>query len=215
MVGQAISTSNTPNWGEWHTADSVVLMRVPSLDHRPDRLRLTQDATTRAVRLIQMSPAAMRSLADGDLSDANKHSSVPLGPYFIGDECRYVWKLRGAQVEADPKQAPWVARVIYDPRYHISVGRAGFHRPPNARGMVEVGYSVDPEHRRKGYARAALTTLINRATCEPSARVLRAAIRLDNEASRNLALQCGLVAVGEQWTDEDGLEVVYEIEVGH
>ena len=41
--------------------------------------------------------------------------------------------------------------------------------------------------------------------------VLRATVSPDNAASRSLVLSEGLVEVGEQWDEEDGLETVYEI----
>jgi RimJ/RimL family protein N-acetyltransferase len=80
--------------------------------------------------------------------------------------------------------------------------------------MVEVGYSIDPRFRRQGYARAALRALLERAAAEPGVRTFRATISPDNAASRDLVLAHGLVAVGEQWDDEDGLEIIYEVPVG-
>jgi RimJ/RimL family protein N-acetyltransferase len=77
--------------------------------------------------------------------------------------------------------------------------------------MVEVGYAIDPAHRRQGYARAALVALLDRAARETAVRTVRATIAPDNTASRNLVLQHGFVEVGEQWDDEDGLEIVYEV----
>jgi hypothetical protein len=38
-------------------------------------------------------------------------------------------------------------------------------------------------------------------------------IRPDNIASYQLASQYGFVKVDEQWDDEDGLEIVYEVEI--
>jgi Acetyltransferase (GNAT) domain len=78
--------------------------------------------------------------------------------------------------------------------------------------MVEVGYAVGPAHRRRGYARAALEALLERAAREPRVRTVRATIRLDNAASRALVVQYDFVAVGEQWNDEDGLEIVFEVD---
>ena len=81
-------------------------------------------------------------------------------------------------------------------------------------GMVEVGYAVDPAHRRRGYARAALETLMDRARTEPDVRTLRATVSPGNTASLGLIAQYDFTEVGEQWDDEDGLEVIYEMSVG-
>ena len=77
--------------------------------------------------------------------------------------------------------------------------------------MVEVGYGVDPAYRRRGYARAALELLLDRARAQPDVRVLRATISPDNEASLALIAQFPFVRNGEQWDEEDGLEWIFEI----
>jgi RimJ/RimL family protein N-acetyltransferase len=119
--------------------------------------------------------------------------------------------MRSKQALEDPESAAWVTGVMWDEQQGIAVGRAGFHGPPDASGMVEIGYAVDPAHRRRGYARAALESLLERASREPSIRTARVTISPDNTASRHLALQYGFTAVGEQWDDEDGLEIVFEV----
>jgi L-amino acid N-acyltransferase YncA len=45
--------------------------------------------------------------------------------------------------------------------------------------------------------------------------VVRASIRPDNQASLATIRPFGFVQVGEQWDDEDGLELVYERPVEH
>ena len=80
--------------------------------------------------------------------------------------------------------------------------------------MVEIGYAIDPVHRRRGYARAALVTLIDTARHDPRVHTVRACIRPDNVPSRNLVDQYGFRVVGEQWDEEDGLEIVLELNVG-
>ena len=79
--------------------------------------------------------------------------------------------------------------------------------------MVEVGYGVDPAYRRRGYARAALELAIERARAEPAVRTLRATISPDNEASLSLIRQYPFVQNGEQWDEEDGLELISEMAV--
>ena len=80
--------------------------------------------------------------------------------------------------------------------------------------MVEVGYSIDTAERRRGYARAALRWMLARAATEPGVRVVRASVSPDNAVSRGLVLAHGFVEVGDQWDDEDGLEIVYEVPAG-
>jgi RimJ/RimL family protein N-acetyltransferase len=106
-----------------------------------------------------------------------------------------------------------VTGVLRDLDSRETVGKAGFHAAPSTDGMVEAGYAVDPTHRRRGYARAALEALIARAEAEPGVRTLRVTISPDNAASLGLVAQYPFVEVGEQWDDEDGLEVIYELDV--
>jgi RimJ/RimL family protein N-acetyltransferase len=80
--------------------------------------------------------------------------------------------------------------------------------------MVEIGYGVDPAHRRRGYARAALEVLLRRAAAEPRVTTVRVTISPDNAVSQRLTARHGFVRVGEQWDDEDGLEIVYEVPAG-
>ncbi|SEK29588.1 Protein N-acetyltransferase, RimJ/RimL family [Blastococcus sp. DSM 46786] len=166
------------------------------------------------VELVVLGPAALRALADGDLVAAEAAAPVPLSPYLAGPECRWVWGVRAEQVVADPASARWITRVVRDRERGLTVGRAGFHGPPDAAGMVEVGYSTDPLHRRQGYARAALRALLAWAAEEPAVTTVRASVAPSNTASRDLVLAEGFVAVGEQVDEEDGLEIVYEVAVG-
>jgi RimJ/RimL family protein N-acetyltransferase len=76
--------------------------------------------------------------------------------------------------------------------------------------MVEVGYTVDEQYRRRGYARAALAKLIEQAAAEPGVRVVRASISPTNAASLATIAGFGFLEAGEQWDEEDGLEVLFE-----
>ena len=111
---------------------------------------------------------------------------------------------------SDPASRRWVARAVVDAESGAAVGHAGFHGPPDASGMVEVGYSVDPRHRRRGYARALLAELLRRAGEEPGVRTVRATVAPDNAASLATLAGSGFVQVGEQHDEVDGLELVFE-----
>ncbi|HTF11106.1 MAG TPA: GNAT family N-acetyltransferase [Asanoa sp.] len=163
------------------------------------------------VRIVHLAGPTFAALARGDLAAANAVSPVPVSAYFAGPDWRGVWLMRSRQVEADPASAAWVTGVIWDEERRLAVGRAGYHEPPDANGMVEIGYAVEPAHRRQGYARAALEALLRRAAEEPAVRTVRVTIAPDNDASYRLAAQYGFAKVGEQWDDEDGLEIIYEV----
>lgn len=165
------------------------------------------------VELVPLSGPVFAALADGDLAAANAVSPVPLPPSFADPGWAPVWRMRADQVAADPAHASWVTGVVWDPDRRLAVARAGFHGPPDAGGMVEIGYATAPVHRRRGYARAALAALLDRARREPDVRVVRVSIAPDNEASQGVALPFGFREVGEQVDEEDGLELVYELDL--
>ena len=131
-----------------------------------------------------------------------------------GRSCRGAWRPAARTRSSRTRPAPrWITGVVWDPDRRLAVGRAGYHGPPDDDGMVEVGYSIDPQYRRQGYARAALRALLDRAAAEPAVTTVRASVSPGNVASRDLVLSEGFVDVGEQIDEEDGLEIVYEVAV--
>jgi [ribosomal protein S5]-alanine N-acetyltransferase len=177
----------------------------------------TSDAPDGArVELVRLDTSAVDALAARDLDRAARIAGLPLTSYLVADECVPVWRMRSLQLRRSPEDADWVTRLVVRPggadgTDGAVVGRAGFHGAPDAHGMVEVGYSVDPDHRRRGYARAALETLVAVARDAPGVTTVRACIRPDNTPSRTLVDAYGFEAVGEQWDDEDGLETILEL----
>jgi RimJ/RimL family protein N-acetyltransferase len=165
------------------------------------------------VRIVRLSPAAIAALAAGDLATAQALSPVPLSPWMVSESSVHTWRYRARQAVEQPEDLPWITGVLWDDEEQAAVGQSGFHAAPDADGMVEVGYGVDPAYRRRGYARAALELAIERARAEPSVRTLRATISPDNEASLGLIRQYPFVQNGEQWDEEDGLELIFEMPV--
>lgn len=182
----------------------------PALRHRY-REPVTGTSNQPRIALRQLPDPAIHALADGDLAAASAAAGIALPQYFVTPQDRRTWLRRSHQLVDDPPCAGWITRIIVDLDGELVVGRAGYHGPPDQRGVVEVGYAVDPPHRRRGYARAALLSLLNRAVTEPAVSVVRASVSPSNEASRGLILQYGFREVGQQWDDEDGLEIIFEV----
>jgi ribosomal-protein-alanine N-acetyltransferase len=166
-----------------------------------------------SVRIVRLSPDAIAALAEGDLATADALSPVSLSPWLVSEGMVRTWQFRTQQAVESPEDLPWITGVLWDDEEQVAVGGSGFHGAPDADGMVEVGYGVDPAYRRRGYARAALELAIERARSEPSVRILRATISPDNEASLALVRQYPFVENGEQWDEEDGLELIFEMDV--
>jgi ribosomal-protein-alanine N-acetyltransferase len=162
------------------------------------------------VRLHPLDVATLQALIDRDLDAARAAAGVPLPEDFLADT--WLWTLRLGQLIGEPDCAPWLVRAVVvtaGPDAGAAVGHAGFHGPPDERGMVEVGYRIVPEHRRKGYARAALGELLVFAETH-GARIARASISPDNAASLALASSYGFARTGEQVDEIDGLELQFE-----
>jgi RimJ/RimL family protein N-acetyltransferase len=163
--------------------------------------------TAPSVRLQLLDADALQALVDGDLAAASAAVGAPLPAWF--PENTWLWTLRLGQVIGEPAHGPWLTRAVIAPDAGVVVGLAGFHGPPDDDGMVEVGYEIDPGHRRRGYARAAVLGLMDYAR-EHGARVVRASVAPGNAPSRGLIDGLGFVQVGEQVDDRDGLELVFE-----
>lgn len=160
------------------------------------------------VRLVLIPFDALEALLAGDLDHASAITGLPLPPFFIQED--WLWRYRRDQILREPGSAPWLVRAVADEPAGAVVGNAGFHGPPDDTGMVEIGYTTLPEHRRQGYARAAVAELLREAAAVPEVRTVRASVSQDNVASLALIRSFGFVQVGDQWDDEDGLELVFE-----
>lgn len=165
------------------------------------------------VRIVRLSPGAIAALSEGDLATAEALSPVALSPWLVSEGMVRTWQFRTQQAVESPEDLPWITGVLWDDEEQVAVGGSGFHAAPDVDGMVEVGYGVDPGYRRRGYARAALEIAIDHARADSSVRTLRATISPDNEASLALIEQYPFVRNGEQWDEEDGLELIYEMAV--
>ncbi|WP_331768292.1 GNAT family N-acetyltransferase [Embleya sp. NBC_00896] len=153
----------------------------------------------------------MSALLAGNLAEGCYQVGLELPEFFVSERARGLWRRRFDQVTAEPESAPWLARAAVSEPDGAVVGYAGFHGPPDEVGMVEIGYTVVPEHRRKGYARAMLKSLLERAAHEPGVEIVRVTITPDNTASLATIVGFGFVEVGEQMDEEDGLEIVFEV----
>ncbi|MET7301891.1 GNAT family N-acetyltransferase [Embleya sp. NPDC005575] len=168
-------------------------------------------APEQRVRWVYLIGRPLTALLAGDLAEARYQTGLELPEFFVSDRARGLWRRRFEQVTAEPESAPWVVRAAVSEPDGAVVGYAGFHGPPDEVGMVEIGYTVVPGARRRGYARAMLKSLLERAAHEPDVTTVRVTIAPDNAASLATIRGFHFVEVGEQMDEEDGLEIIFEV----
>jgi [ribosomal protein S5]-alanine N-acetyltransferase len=178
-------------------------------------LRVNDDVEpirTPRLTLEAMTVPFMEALSRNDLPAAEQAMNASV-PADMPEDLKNFLFYRLRQVELDPTVREWLGRVMVltgangDRRI---IGSIGFHGPPDAEGRAEVGYRVEPEYRRQGYAREAIQALFDWAHETHGVTRFLASISPENEPSLQLARSFGYEKVGEQMDDIDGLEYVFE-----
>ncbi len=164
--------------------------------------------------LIPLTPELLRaSLArDSRLVAERLGLSVP----ELWPEIPDVLERRLRQLEAEPALQPWLLRAMVQRDRRVMVGHIGFHAGPGAEYLrpwspgVELGYTVFPAHRRRGYAAEACAALMAWAHREHGITRFVASIRPDNAPSQALAHKLGFRRIGSHIDDLDGPEDILE-----
>jgi RimJ/RimL family protein N-acetyltransferase len=166
------------------------------------------------LELVSMSVAFMEAIAEGDLRRAGQAIGA-LVPAWLPGQLEQFVQYRLAQLEVDPSARQWLGRamiLVDEAGRRRVVGTIGFHGPPDEQGRLEIGYSVDPDHRRQGYAREAAQALFEWAAATHGVRRFIASISPTNDASLGLVAGFGFQQTGSHMDDIDGLELVFEMD---
>jgi [ribosomal protein S5]-alanine N-acetyltransferase len=111
-----------------------------------------------------------------------------------------------ARVRSTPAGDPWALSFNVVERTSRSViGTCAFKGPPDAGGVVEVAYGIDPPHRGRGFATESAAGLTEFAFASGRVRLVRAHTKPDGRASARVLSKCGFDLVGEVTDPEDGL----------
>jgi RimJ/RimL family protein N-acetyltransferase len=174
--------------------------------------------TSARLELVSMSPAFLEALLDGRREDAGAHIGVDLPPEWPDEHDRGFLALRLGQMRRDPAVQEWLVRAVAlrNPA-RAMIGHAGFHGPPGVNERrradgVELGYTIFPEYRRRGYATETVTALMAWAERAHGVRYFVASVSPDNAPSLAVVRKLGFEHVGEHWDEEDGLEWEFALE---
>ena len=132
----------------------------------------------------------------GLLLDAEVPADWPPGEYDRDAQMHFRGLIERADI-SDRGWYVWYAILPAGGGGHASlVGSGGFMGPPSAAGEVEIGFSVSESHRRRGFAREIVTSLVRFALADSRVRRVMAHTREDNRASRSVLEFAGFRATG-------------------
>ena len=110
-----------------------------------------------------------------------------------------------ARATAASAADPWLhGFAVKDRTNGALLGGCAFKGHPDAEGVVEIAYGIDPAYQRRGYATEASQALIAFARNSGLVRVVRAHTRAGNVASERVLAKCDFQPIGEVIDPEDG-----------
>jgi ribosomal-protein-alanine N-acetyltransferase len=159
-----------------------------------------------------LSLQQLEQVGAGEIESVDRELDVRLSAEWL-EAVRWLAGMRARQLRERPQDAAWLLRPIVRADTREAVGYLNFHAGPNADGVVEIGYTLLPTARGQGYAIEAVRAAFDWATRAHGIHRFRASVAPDNERSLNLIGKLGFAQTGEHWDAEDGLELVFELEM--
>jgi [ribosomal protein S5]-alanine N-acetyltransferase len=168
------------------------------------------DIRTERLTLVSVGAPLMWAWIEGDRVRAAELAAYETPPDWPDEGVVPFLRLRHGQQVEHPEFQQWQVRALV--RNGKMIGYAGFHDPPRERGELEMGYTIFPEHRRQGYAVEAALGLMDWAEQEHGIKRFVLSISPTNEPSLSIARKLGFQPTGVQWDEEDGEELIFELE---
>jgi RimJ/RimL family protein N-acetyltransferase len=171
---------------------------------------------SRRLELVSMSPGFLEAVLGGRADEAGQLIGAEVPADSLEEEERF-FRLRLDQMRKEPVRRQWLRALVLRDQGRPMIGHAGFHGPPGINGLrkadaLEMGYTVFEPFRGQGYASEAAAALMDWAEREHGIKRFIASVAPGNEPSLAIVRKLGFVRTGEQWDDEDGLELVFELE---
>ena len=141
-------------------------------------------------------------------ADFSASLALPTGPRAIhfpahwpGDALVFFAAIDEAGVE--PSDEDWTGMLI-EKASNTAIGQLGAIGQPDANGKIEIGYGLNPEFHRRGYATEMIGALTAWLLEQPSVNVVSANTAVANLASQRVLEKNGFRRVGASFNDEDG-----------
>jgi ribosomal-protein-alanine N-acetyltransferase len=102
--------------------------------------------------------------------------------------------------EAHPDWTGWVGWYVIhlEEAAPVLCGSVGFKGPPDADGLVEIGFSLLPTHQHHGFATEMVERLVQWACAQPGVRCAEAETSVDNLASVRVLERTGFQPIATE-----------------
>ncbi len=169
------------------------------MNHAIETARLAiLPVTTRHVAAFFRSRAELASLLG---------VAVP-GDWPVCPESMEYWRDKADRLE---KEADWANYFYIHKRDGKVVGDGGFKGPPNAEGVVEMGYALIPEYRRLGLATEGAKALMDWAFGHPEVNYVTAETLPGGQDSMRVLEKLGLAFQGTGFDPDEGKVYLWRI----
>jgi ribosomal-protein-alanine N-acetyltransferase len=149
-----------------------------------------EDLRTERLTLVALTPELARAAMD-DRASLERMLGAYVPEAWPGADFATVLPRIARGIErTSPETEP--TRLIIHPADRTLIGETGFHGPPDGSGTVEVGYSIVPNYRGRGFASEATRVLIERAFERSGIRRITAKCLNDNVASLKILEKLGM-----------------------
>ena len=174
----------------------------------------TSQITTNRLQLYLMGLPLLQAIADGnhELAQTFVNYKLPLECLLLKNP-RVNKRIK--MIENDIDQHPWMYRSIVRISDNIMVGYISFHhKAPDpdlihcSAMAVELGYAIEPEFRRMGYAKESVIGMMNWALSKYGINDYFLTISPNNTPSLALAESLRFSIIGQRIDETDGLEYI-------
>lgn len=171
---------------------------------------MTEIRTAR-LRLVRATPAHLRAelASSAAFADALGVDVAASWPPELYDADAIRWALRW--LEAHPNDVQWGFYYIVEAERAQAIGAGGYKGVPDDTGTVEIGYSVVPERRRRGFAREAVDGWLGQAFADARVRRVIAHTLTELEPSIGVLRSAGFSFVGAGNDPQEPSAVQYEL----
>ncbi len=167
---------------------------------------------TARLELVPLTVPFIDALIRGDLNAAARKIGAGVS-HWLAIESAHLVQLHLAQLTADAAglEIPGRVMVLVPPtRRRRVIGSIGFHGPPDERGRLELGYTVDPAYRRQGYAAEAVTALFDWAATRYGIRRFLVSVPSSHERAGRVPIEIWFSETESRSDQIDGLGLALE-----